>query len=71
MPSWHLSPTGEQQARDLARSPVWPSSDPATIRWPVELTGRNSVSPSTMPSASATTSDGASTVGALCVRDPA
>ena len=23
MPSWHLSPTGEQQARDLARSPVW------------------------------------------------
>jgi broad specificity phosphatase PhoE len=23
MPAWRLSPTGEQQARDLARSPAW------------------------------------------------
>src|SRR6187401_1393750 len=32
-----------------ATSPVNPNAWPAKIRWPVEDTGRNSVSPSTMP----------------------
>src|SRR3546814_199564 len=32
------------------RSPLKPSSSPASTRWPVDETGMNSVRPSTMPS---------------------
>jgi hypothetical protein len=32
-----------------ATSPVNPNAWPAKIKWPVDETGRNSVSPSTMP----------------------
>ena len=45
----------------LAPSSVRPSHALATIRWPVELTGMNSVAPSTRPSTTAAMSESAAT----------
>src|SRR5689334_2537793 len=49
-----MAPAWMTISNSFARSPVKFSSDPATIRWPVEDTGRNSVRPSTRPRIAAT-----------------
>src|SRR6185437_603665 len=49
-----MAPAWMTISNSFARSPVKSSSDPATIRWPVEDTGRNSVRPSTRPRIAAT-----------------
>src|SRR6185503_19373738 len=54
-----IAPAWMTISNSFARSPVKFSSDPATIRWPVEDTGRNSVRPSTRPRMTATRRSGA------------
>ena len=54
-----MAPAWMTISNSFARSPVKFSSDPATIRWPVEDTGRNSVRPSTRPRMAATMRSGA------------
>jgi hypothetical protein len=48
-----MAPSWMKTVKAAARSPVKPRKCPARIRWPVEETGTNSVSPSTIPRTSA------------------
>ena len=52
-----IAPAWITISKSFAFSPVYPRSEPATIRCPVDETGRNSVRPSTMPRIAATTSE--------------
>ena len=49
-----MAPIWMKISKVAARAPVNPRRLPATIRWPVDETGRNSVRPSTIPRATAT-----------------
>src|SRR3954468_24068377 len=57
-----MAPSWMKMSNVLAVSPVSPSQWLARIRWPVELTGMNSVTPSIRPSTTAV-SRGSATIG--------
>src|SRR3546814_5471144 len=51
---WSSDVCSSDLSNVLDTAPLKPSNSPARIRWPVDDTGRNSVSPSTMPSRTTT-----------------